>query len=546
MSVVTPSILSQGSAMDPAYQLLSIDISKEVNRIGHAELTVIDGDVAKGTFPISDGEFFALGKEIEIKLRLEEENSEATVFKGLVTGQILTADEVGTRLLVELKDAAVKLTQGRKSSVFLDKSDDKIIAEIVQENGLKKGSIETTQPQHPQIVQYYCTDWDFVLSRADIQGLLVVVDDGEISLAKMGANGKPKHQFEYGISEIFDFELELDGSGQYPGVESVAWDAKAQKLTPVKKAKAVKATQGNLDGAKIAKSLGFATCMLSHPVPVDDQELQVWADGRLARNRLSMIRGRIAVPGMADIKPLDVIELTAVGERFEGKTVVTGIRHRVDAEGWRTDVQFGLSKQWFCRQPDIADAPAAGLLPGVSGLQIGVVDAFEEDPDKEFRVKVILPGIDEQKGAVWARLLSPDAGPERGYFFRPETGDEVVVGFFNNDPRQPVVLGAMYGSKNAPPKDVSELSAENINKAIVSRSGTTIGFVDAEKASVFIQTPEKNKILLDDDAQMIQITDQHGNSLTMDANGIEIKSAKDVKVDASGNVEIKGQKVDVK
>jgi hypothetical protein len=70
--------------------------------------------------------------------------------------------------------------------------------------------------------------------------------------------------------------------------------------------------------------------------------------------------------------------------------------------------------------------------------------------------------------------------------------------------------------------------------------------VDGEKASVFIQTPEENKILFDDDAQMIQITDQHGNSLTMDANGIEIKSAKDVKVDASGNVEIKGQKVDVK
>ena len=45
---------------------------------------------------------------------------------------------------------------------------------------------------------------------------------------------------------------------------------------------------------------------------------------------------------------------------------------------------------------------------------------------------------------------------------------------------------------------------------------------------------------------MIQVTDQHGNSITMDKNGIEIKSEKDVKIDASGNVEIKGQKVDVK
>ena len=52
--------------------------------------------------------------------------------------------------------------------------------------------------------------------------------------------------------------------------------------------------------------------------------------------------------------------------------------------------------------------------------------------------------------------------------------------------------------------------------------------------------------MLDDDAQSIQVSDQHGNSITMTSDGIEIKSAKDVMIEASGNVEIKGQKVDVK
>jgi hypothetical protein len=104
----------------------------------------------------------------------------------------------------------------------------------------------------------------------------------------------------------------------------------------------------------------------------------------------------------------------------------------------------------------------------------------------------------------------------------------------------------MYGSKNTPPEEVSELTEENIKKAIVTKKGIKIGFVDDEKASVFIETPESNKIVFDDDSQMIQVTDQHGNSITMDENGIEIKSEKDVKIDASGNVEIKGQKVDVK
>jgi uncharacterized protein involved in type VI secretion and phage assembly len=149
-------------------------------------------------------------------------------------------------------------------------------------------------------------------------------------------------------------------------------------------------------------------------------------------------------------------------------------------------------------------------------------------------------------GTVGAELCSPDAGNERGFFFRPEVGDEVVVGVLNNDPRYPVVIGSLYSSKNSPPKDFAKLTDKNIGKGFVTRSGTTITFLDDSSASVFIQTPTNNKILLDDEAKAIKLTDQHGNSVTMDQSGIVIKSSKDLKLDVSGNVEISGAKVDVK
>ncbi|HUT46935.1 MAG TPA: type VI secretion system tip protein VgrG [Sedimentisphaerales bacterium] len=545
MSVVTVTILSQDEQMDPAYEILSLDIIKEINRIPQAQLMLVDGDAAQRNFSISDTAFFEPGKEIEIKLRYEGTPDE-TVFKGPVVRHGVQAGESGSVLTVEMKDAAVKLTHTRKSIVFREQTDHEIIDRIIQDAGLEKGSIEATEPKHPEIVQYYATDWDFILSRADIQGLIVIADDGNISLQKIAVNGQPKLTFEWGISEIYNFEIEVDASHQYSALEGIAWDLKKLQRTQARQAEAFELSQGNLDGGQIAQTIGFDTYRLTHPVPLDTKELQAWVDARMARSRMSMIRGRIAVAGFADIKPLDVIEVKGIGERFNGKTFVTGIRQKVNDSGWQTDIQFGLSPDWFCRQENIEDVPAAGLLPGVSGLQLGIVDAFEKDPEKEYRVKVILPAIDEENGAVWARLLSPDAGKDHGYFFRPETGDEVVVGFFNNDPRQPVILGAMYGSKNTPPEEVSQLTEKNIKKAIVTKKGTKIGFVDEEKASVFIETPESNKIVFDDDAQMIQVTDQHGNSITMDKNGIEIKSAKDVKIDASGNVQIKGQKVDVK
>lgn len=554
MSVITATVLSGGEPMDPIYDLLSLDISKEVNRIPYAQLVLLDGDAAQQTFAISNTDFFKPGKEVEIKLRYEDNpNEEATVFKGVVVGHKVEASLDGSLLTVELKDAAIKLTYNRKSEVYRGQSDDKVIDQLIDRARLKKGPIPATQPQHVQLVQYYCTDWDFLLTRAEANGLLVIVSDGVIylediaSIAEAIGQNEATYIFEYGGQhEIFDFEIEADAGHQYPQVQSRAWDIKNQSLTEVVEGKESELTPGNLKGRDLAEAISIEPNLLSSPVPLTPQELQSWSNGTIARSRLAMIRGRVAVPGFSSIQPLDIIEIRGVGRRFNGKTFVIGIRHRVDHNGWQTDVQFGLSAERFAERRDVVDVPAAGLLPAVNGLQIGVVDQFEADPHKEYRLKVRLPGIDETKGWVWARLASPDAGNERGYFFRPEPGDEVVVGFFNDDPRQAVVLGALYSSRNKPPVAVAKLTNENILKAIITKTGNTLGFRDeAGKSSVVIGTPAGNLILLNDEEKVTRITDQHGNTITLSEKGIAIESAKDVIIEATGKVEIKGQQVNV-
>jgi Rhs element Vgr protein len=558
MSVVTPTILSEGKKIKGTYELVSIDVVREVNRIPWAELVFIDGDAAERKFEISDEAVFEPGKKIEVRLRYERAgNRDETVFKGLVVRHGARADgDGGAVLVVGVKDAAVKLHASRHSAVFLDKSDADIVGDLVGKAGagVKKGKVEATKPKHKEIVQYAATDWDFIVSRAVAHGLAVVVDDGEVSMKKTELKGGAKHTFEWGMTEVYDFDMEADGSEQFDAVESVGWNMKDQKLTDASKAKAVRAAPGNLDAGKVAKALGRKTCNLSHPVPLKPDELKAWADARMKRSRMAMLRGRLAVPGLADLKLLDVISVQGISKRFNGKTLVTGVRHHVDRGGWRTDVRFGLSLDVPARSGDASQPPAAGLLPAVSGLQVGVVAPFKEDPDKEFRLKVILPGVDPKKdNAVWARLLTPEGGKKRGYFFRPEKDDEVIVGFLNDDPRHPVVLGSVFGSKNTPPDDFSKLDEDNFVKGIVTKEGTKLTF-DDEKPLVSIETKAGNKVLLDDDGEAIEITDQHGNSVTMNKDGIEIKSAKDFKiaakgdfkVDAKGNVEIKGAKVDVK
>lgn len=547
MSVVTVTIQSEGQALDPKYALLSLELVKEVNRIPYAQLTLEDGDAGERKFLLSDESFFEPGKTIEIKLRYEgDPKSEKTVFKGLVVRHGLEANEHASVLKVELKDEAVKLSHVRRSAVYAKQADSKIMKTLISDNGLSAGKISTTDAEHEQLVQYSCTDWDFLLSRADVNGLVVVVDDGKISAVKPEISGSADHEFEYGMAEIYNFEIEADIEQQFGTVQSIGWDVKNQQATSPSKAKSVKLEQGNLDGANLANVVGADTVTLNSSVSLEPEELQAWSDATLLRSRLSMIRGRISVAGIGDIKPLDIIEIKGMGKRFNGKTLVTGIRHEVTINGWQTDVQFGLSPEAFALHPNINDMPAGGLLPPVNGLQIGIVDEFEEDSEKELRVRVTLPGLTDVEETIWARLATPDAGNERGYFFYPEPGDEVVVGFFNDDPRQAVILGAMFGSKNVLPKGLSDPTADNIEKAIVTRQGTIIGFLDNDKASVFIRTPAENEFVLDDDAETISLSDQHGNSITMSKDGIEIKSAKDVIIDASGDVQIKGTNVDVK
>lgn len=545
MPTVTPTILSNGQPMDPSYRLLSIDVRREVNRLPQAELRLIDGSAAKQQFAVSDSGFFDPGASVEIKLRYEG-GADASVFKGTVTRQGIEANGDDSLLVVVAKDAAVKLAGTRRSACFEQKTDDAIIRQLVTDAGLQVGKLSTTKPTHPAMVQYYCADWDFIISRADAQGMLVVVEDGSVSLQPMAVSGGPRHHFEYGISEILDLELEADAGSQYGAVESVAWSLKDQTPTQASKANSVGGSPGDLDGAKLGKAVGNDVCALCHPVPALPDELQAWADATMARSRLALCRGRIAVPGFADVHLLDVMEIAGIGKRFDGTALLTGLRHRVDASGWRTDVQFGLPPEKFSQNHDIVDAPSAGLLPAVSGLQIGVVADFASDPDNELRVKVILPAVDPSKGTVWARLAAPDAGKDRGYYFRPEPKDEVVIGFLNNDPRYPVILGSLFGSKNSPAAAMGTPSDKNEQKGIVTKKGTTIGFLDGAKPSVFIETASKNKLLLDDDAKQVSLTDQHGNSITLSKDGIVLKSAKDLKIDASGNVEIKGSAVDVK
>ena len=212
------------------------------------------------------------------------------------------------------------------------------------------------------------------------------------------------------------------------------------------------ALPGNLAQSDLAAVAGADARNLQH-VALDEPEAQAWADAAGQYARLNQVSGRCKCEGIGTINPGDVVTLAGVGKRFNGTVFVTGVRHEFDtAAGWKTHVQFGGVDD--CPHDD-SPPPAAGLVAGPRGLQIGVV-VSNEDPDHEHRVRVRLPMIDEEDDGVWMRVACLDAGADRGFFVRPEIGDEVVVGFLEDDPRRGVILGMLNSSAKAAPLQGSD------------------------------------------------------------------------------------------
>lgn len=552
MSALTVTILSEGKVVDPTFELLSVEVKTEVNRIPYAELVYADGDIATAQFTVSDSKVFLPGNKIEIKLRYEDgKEPEKTIFQGIVVSQAINVGSGASTLSIILKNPAVAMTKGNYYRIYKDKSDDQIIKDLINNAGMNAGTIPKTETVHKEMVQYGCSNWDFMVARAESNGMLIVLEEKKINarlITDLSPNGSAsKATFKYGIDQLYAFDFEANGENQYSSMSGASWNINEQKIgRKATKNKAYGITPGNLSSPTVAKKIGGEAYDLTTSATLTDQELNAWAEGKLARCQLGFIRGCISCEGRSNIALLDYINLQGMGDRFSGPAVVTGIGHRVTAGNWITDFQIGFSEHWLLADKNVGNLPASGLLPGITGLQIGIVSGFEQDPDKSFRIRVNIPVIAGESGKpIWARLAVPDAGNERGYYFRPEPGDEVLVGFLNGDPRQAIVLGSLYSPKNKPPKRFGTPDKNNVLKGIVTKKGLIFGF-DDKKSSIFIETPGKNTIQLDDEGKKIELKDQHGNSIVMDANGITLKSAKDIKLDASGNIEIKGTKVDIK
>jgi uncharacterized protein involved in type VI secretion and phage assembly len=198
---------------------------------------------------------------------------------------------------------------------------------------------------------------------------------------------------------------------------------------------------------------------------------------------------------------------------------------------------------------DAAGGADAGMVKGVS---VAVVSA-NKDPDGLGRVRVRLPWKAPDE-SYWARIAVPMAGKDRGTWFLPEVGDEVLVAGDMDNAEHVFVIGGLWNGKEPPP--ATNADGKNDIRMIRSRSGHEIVFDDGAQGRIDIHLKDNTRtVRLDPDG--IQIKDDSGNSIeiqstpgnitiksnlkiSIEATTIDIKANASMTLRASGTLTIQG------
>lgn len=528
--VVNLAITCDGAALPDVVQLVSIETSHGANRIPSAIITVLDGDMPNGAFPVADQGMFKPGAVVVISAGYGAGAQQ--LFSGVVVRHSVRIDgDNYARLVIECRDKALAMTVARNSANYVDKTDQDIIAALVAAYPGLSAAVDSTAVTYKELVQYNVSDWDYLVARAEANGLLVTVDAGKLTVAAPDPSAAPVLSLTYG-SDLIEFEAELDAREQLATVTATSWDLVSLAVLEQSAKPQVLTGQGDIAAAALAGVLGVSEFALQSAAPLDSAALTAWTKARQTRAALARIRGRAKFQGSALAKAGAVLTLAGVGKHFNGNVIASRVVHRIEDGNWTTEVAFGMAADGFAEVHRLQAPLAAGLTAGIAGLHTGLVLKLDADPEGHYKIQVSVPVMKAATAGVWARLSTYYGSAGFGAFVIPEIGDEVILGFFNNDPSCPVILGSLYSSKHVPPYTPT---ADNNIKALVTRSKLKMEFDDDKKVITFL-TPGANKIVVSDDAKSILLNDQNGNKVELGPGGILLDSPKDITIKAGGKV----------
>ncbi|MEO8237138.1 MAG: phage baseplate assembly protein V [Flavobacterium sp.] len=142
------------------------------------------------------------------------------------------------------------------------------------------------------------------------------------------------------------------------------------------------------------------------------------------------------------------------------------------------------------------------------------------DPEGLGRVKVEFYWAGGSSKSEWMRMIQPYSGAGKGIYFRPEIGEEVLIGFEGGNIQNPYVMGAQYNGQEKPQFS----DPDNRIKGWKLRFGQLFKFI--EKTGIWLSDPSGNELHMDEENKNINLTSP--GTITIKAEHIVFEATKSI------------------
>lgn len=559
--------------------LLRVSVSNEVNRIPRAriemiydqviaaeptspEYTLISSDRLSTSAGPSSTPDFLPGTRVTIAFGKGQNRQE--VFEGYINRQHFTVSEGNEKVVsIECKHVVNRMTLHERTRFFHHEANSKpssqdnidpvdelsvlrhLVSEVHSDLKLKLNVEEDiSSVSHENMTQYRCSDWDFLILRAEAHGLVCFPNGKDLRLFAPEVKATASETFKFG-QDILEYEAKYDETLDSSFNAISAWKSDHDKVVTELD------DTNNSDVQKSKGELIRSDRFYNHTGSLEPSEMKAYLEGNVRRQQLGKVQGLVKVIGTTKVSVGDTIRLDGFQSVWDRETFVSGVRHDYNQGVWKTHIQCGLCEKSHAEKYGLSKS-ANSLVPETNGLMYGVVSAYKTDQYGREMVEVEISASNEddknasakeewQGKSVYARLSTLMASEENGVVFRPYPGDEVVLGFVGNDPRFPVVLGSMYNVKRKPLFDLKDKKTQEEIGFSIKEWNWKINEADG---MMEMYSPKGQTISIEesDNTKQISILFDDSNSLTISKEGIKM-SAKSITMEATDDVKINGKNV---
>jgi phage baseplate assembly protein gpV len=530
MSPITlaPTINVNGQLLSTSWQegLLECKVELELRTTGQATLRFSDPGYA-----LSQSGAMSLGTTVSVGVP-----GAATLIEAEVTALGIEQREgEQPELVVVAFDKSHRMGRGSRVKTYLTMTYSDVVPSLASPAGLT-ASTDASALTFDYLLQV-SSDLEFLNEMAGRSGFDWWVDGTTLHFKKPASGSTVELKLGDALRNFSVY-----ASGHAPGtVEVYGWDREAQQTLTGTASSATLTASSDFATTVAApdNAFGSTTLITAGLAGSTQQEVAQLSQALIDWAVASSVRA----VGMADVDPnikLGTSVSVSDAGPLSGSYPVTRVEHT-----YRPRRGF-LTRFWSGGRAPAPNGDGGGRygpLQGPAtyhpGLVVGEVTNIN-DPNQMGRVKVRFPGLDTTQESAWGRLLAPGGGNSRGSVMIPEVGDEVLVAFEHGDPRQPIILGGLFGNKSSIP-DWTVKDGKVSSRRFTSRLGHVWELSDGEQPA--------------DQYFMVQLAgQQHTLKINKEATNLEIPSGQPLTIKAgdtqvafsnSGDVTIKGTNVTI-